>query len=139
MTDDQRRALNRLWFIYGNYGTKHTWGNHKFIQILLERGEDDRQFFRKPARIIEQHDPLTAECEAAVDAILSAKDWVEAQLKAEDEEGEAAALERQIRLTGKGRVKEPGTQGYEWPTETERFLRKHKLDESDHSRRRGLL
>lgn len=66
----QQKALERLWFVFGNNGPKHTWGNHKFIQILIERDEDDREFFRTPARAT-IHQPLTAECEAAVDAILN--------------------------------------------------------------------
>jgi hypothetical protein len=31
VTDGQRRELERLWFIYGNYGPKTTPGNHQFI------------------------------------------------------------------------------------------------------------
>ena len=73
MNQAQRKALERLWFVFGNHGPKHTWGNHKFIQILIERGEDDREFFRQPARIT-THKPLTKECETAVDEILQVSD-----------------------------------------------------------------
>jgi hypothetical protein len=70
MNDSQRKALERLWFVFGNHGAKHTWGNHKFIQELLDRGIDDREFFRKPARI-PTLGSLTTECETAVDTILN--------------------------------------------------------------------
>src|ERR671917_49424 len=63
LTPEQRRRLENLWFIYGNYGPKTTRGNHSFIQGLLERGEDER-----PLRI-KGYIP-TEECERAVDEIL---------------------------------------------------------------------
>ncbi len=63
LTPEQRRRLENLWFIYGNYGPKTTRGNHSFIQGLLERGEDER-----PLRI-KGYTP-TPECERAVDEIL---------------------------------------------------------------------
>jgi hypothetical protein len=59
----QRRELERLWFIYGNYGPKTTRGNHIFIQGLLERGEDERPFK------IRGYIP-TDECERAVELAL---------------------------------------------------------------------
>lgn len=70
MDSEKRRALENLWFTFGNNGSKHTWGNHKFIQGLLERGDDDREFFRRRGRIA-GFLPLTKECEAAVDAVLA--------------------------------------------------------------------
>lgn len=69
LTDEQRKALEDLWFVYGNGGSKHTWGNHKFIQNILDRGDDFRKDFRKKGRIPEWK-PLTKECEQAVDAVL---------------------------------------------------------------------
>lgn len=69
LTTDQRRDLGRLWFIYGNGGAKHTHGNHRFIQTILEHGEDSRKFFRKPSRIPE-FKPLTKECEQEVDKVI---------------------------------------------------------------------
>jgi hypothetical protein len=59
VTDGQRSALERLWFIYGNYGPKTTPDNHQFIQGFLERGQDERDFNK-----------VTPECLAAVDAVL---------------------------------------------------------------------
>ena len=64
LTDSQRERLERLWFVYGNYGPKTTPGNHSFIQGLLEHGKDMRPL-RLPG-----YKP-TAECEAAVDAVLA--------------------------------------------------------------------
>lgn len=59
VTDGQRRELERLWFVYGNYGPSHTMENHYFIQGFLERGQDERDF-----------NDVTPECLAAVDAAL---------------------------------------------------------------------
>lgn len=62
LTDSQRGRLERLWFVYGNHGPKSTPGNHTFIQGFLEHGLDlrDMRGWRP-----------TAECEAAVDAVLA--------------------------------------------------------------------
>jgi hypothetical protein len=60
VTDPQRRVLERLWFIFGNYGPRHTMENHYFIQGFLERGQDERDF-----------NHVTPECLAAVDAVLA--------------------------------------------------------------------
>jgi hypothetical protein len=59
LTDGQRARLEDLWFVYGNHGPKATMENHGFIQGFLERGSDERNFY-KP----------TPECLAAVDAVL---------------------------------------------------------------------
>ena len=59
VTEVQRRELERLWFIYGNYGPRHTMENHYFIQGFLERGQDERDFNK-----------VTPECLTAVDAVL---------------------------------------------------------------------
>src|SRR5215211_9004576 len=71
LTHFQRERLERLWFYYGNYGPKMTPGNHQFIQGLLEHGLDLRplQTKRTPKR-----DIPTAECVAAVEAVLSSND-----------------------------------------------------------------
>lgn len=53
-----RERLIDLWFIYGNRGTKHTKGNHKFIQSILEHGE------YRP-----DYQP-TDECKEAVDELV---------------------------------------------------------------------
>jgi hypothetical protein len=59
VTEGQRRELERLWFVYGNYGPSHTMQDHYFIQGFLERGQDERDFNR-----------VTEECLAAVDTVL---------------------------------------------------------------------
>ena len=71
LTDRQRERLERLWFVYGNYGPKTTPGNHQFIQGLLEHGLDLRPLQTKRTA---KRDRPTGECEAAVEAILSAND-----------------------------------------------------------------
>lgn len=59
---NQRRNLEDLWFVYGNHGKKHTMSSHRFIQEILEKGMDRRDFFRPPP-----------ECVKAVDEILEKK------------------------------------------------------------------
>jgi hypothetical protein len=76
LTDRQRERLERLWFIYGNHGPKTTPGNHQFIQGLLEHGLDLRPL---QTRRTAKRDIPTAECEAAVEAILSSDDGGEAE------------------------------------------------------------
>lgn len=68
LTAEQRTRLERLWFIYGNYGPKSTPGNHSFIQRLIENGIDERPLNTK--RTPKSQIP-TQECEATVDQILS--------------------------------------------------------------------
>jgi hypothetical protein len=68
LTAEQRTRLERLWFIYGNYGPKSTPGNHSFIQRLIENGIDERPLNTK--RTPKSQIP-TQECEACVDKILS--------------------------------------------------------------------
>jgi hypothetical protein len=64
LTEIHERKLNDLWFVYGNYGKKHTPGNHYFIQRLLDMGQDTRYSYS-------EGNNLTKECIAAVDAILN--------------------------------------------------------------------
>jgi hypothetical protein len=68
LTESKRERLERLWFVYGNYGPKTTPGNHQFIQGILEHGLDLRplQTKRTPKR-----DRPTEECEVAVEAVLA--------------------------------------------------------------------
>jgi len=68
LTAEQRARLERLWFIYGNYGPKSTPGNHSFIQRLIENGIDERPLNTK--RTPKSQIP-TPECEASVNRILS--------------------------------------------------------------------
>lgn len=62
ITEAQRKFLEDLWFIWGNGGPKHTVGNHKFIQSIIERGDDDRKFFKPDKGLVN-----------VVDSILSGK------------------------------------------------------------------
>src|SRR5215212_8569402 len=68
LTGSQRERLERLWFVYGNHGTKTTPGNHQFIQGLLEHGLDLRPLHTKRTA---KRDRPTGECETAVEAILA--------------------------------------------------------------------
>jgi len=67
---EQRTQLERLWFYYGNYGPHSTPGNHNFIQRLLENGYDERPLHN--SRTPKSQLP-TAECVAAVEAVLALK------------------------------------------------------------------
>lgn len=60
LTQEQIKQLDKLWFIYGNYGPKHHDGGHRFIQVLLEHNEDARDWYGP-----------SDECIDAVDAILA--------------------------------------------------------------------
>ena len=71
LTEAQRERLERLWFVYGNYGSKTTPGNHQFIQGLLEHGLDLRPLH---TRRTAKKDKPTGECEAAVEAVLASPD-----------------------------------------------------------------
>ena len=78
LTPEQRDRLERLWFYYGNYGTKTTPGNHSFIQRLLENGIDERSLHNK--RTPKSEIP-TPECERAVEAILSIQSELESTVE----------------------------------------------------------
>jgi hypothetical protein len=69
LTNTQKEALTKLWFIYGNGGKKATLGNHKFIQCLLELNEDYRKSYVRTPFVIHA---LTSECIVEVDKILDA-------------------------------------------------------------------
>jgi len=42
LTNCQKEDLEKLWLIYGNCGQEHSVSNHKFIQKILEKGQDQR-------------------------------------------------------------------------------------------------
>lgn len=66
----QRERLEHLWFVYGNYGSKTTPGNHQFIQGLLEHGLDLRPL---QTRRTAKRDVPTEECVAAVEKVLASE------------------------------------------------------------------
>jgi hypothetical protein len=68
LTEWQRERLERLWFVYGNRGSKTTPGNHQFIQCLLEHGLDLRPLQTKRTA---KRDVPTDECVAAVERVLA--------------------------------------------------------------------
>lgn len=67
LTSEQKNKLQKLWFIYGNGHEKHTLGNHKFIQRLLETNEDNRKLYVNGNSVLNK---LTSECQLEVDKIL---------------------------------------------------------------------
>ena len=76
LTKIQIRKLRKIWFIYGNNGKNHTDHNHKFIQIILEKGYDARDLYKSAEFEYEKRNidlsrtRLTDECIAAVDKIV---------------------------------------------------------------------
>ncbi len=60
LTPSTRKELERLWFIYGNHGRKHSDAGHKFIQVLLESGQDERDFFHPPEDVVALVDSVFA-------------------------------------------------------------------------------
>jgi len=65
ITPEKKEALSKLWFRYGNYGSRHTPGNHKFIQRFLDGPSDEREEYLVHG--------LTEDCIKAVDDILYPK------------------------------------------------------------------
>ncbi len=57
----QKRQLENLWFIYGNGGKFSTLSNHKFLQQLLERGDDLRKFYSPSCELLEKVDSILAQ------------------------------------------------------------------------------
>lgn len=81
INEQQQKALQKLWFVYGNGGKKHTHHNHRFIQCLIESQEDEREFYlgadktkTVKAGIDWKTIELTQECINEVDKILNGKD-----------------------------------------------------------------
>lgn len=66
LNDIQRKKLEKLWFIYGNNGKKHTHCNHRYIQNILEHGEDSELFYTQSIK-----SDLTQECINEVKAVFS--------------------------------------------------------------------
>jgi len=42
LTEEQTKAMHKLWFVFGNGGKKSTLFNHKLIQGFVEHLEDRR-------------------------------------------------------------------------------------------------
>lgn len=62
MTRKQVKALEFLWFKYGNGGSCSTPANHKFLQRHVEGREKDAEMYRKH---------ITGECREAVERVLA--------------------------------------------------------------------
>ena len=58
--------IDKLWFYFGNNGDRHTYGNHRFIQLLRE-GDYLPDKFRGMRK---SEEDLTDECKRQVDANL---------------------------------------------------------------------
>ena len=80
LSEQQREKLEKLWFIYGNNGKKHTHHNHRFIQNILEHGEDTELFYKNAdksktvsAKIDWSAVRLTSDCVNDVRSVLNDK------------------------------------------------------------------
>jgi len=78
LTEDQKKQLMKIWFVYGNNGKKHSHHNHRFIQNYIEHGEDTEEFYRNAdmgrtikAGIDVNTVKLSDECVAEVRKILN--------------------------------------------------------------------
>jgi hypothetical protein len=69
LTELQRKKLEKLWFVYGNEGKKHSHCNHRYIQNILEQGEDTEAFYKQSAK-----NDLAQECVDAVKSVLNDKE-----------------------------------------------------------------
>jgi hypothetical protein len=61
LTAKQRKALEFLWFKYGNGGNAHSMANHRFFQLHVA-GDHDAAAMHEPQ--------ITGECRLAFDRIL---------------------------------------------------------------------
>ena len=59
-TAKQSKAIEFLWFVYGNGGPKHNMQNHKFLQRHVEGRHDEAKF----------HQP-DKECVAAFERVMA--------------------------------------------------------------------
>lgn len=67
ISEEQRQKLHKLWFVYGNNGKKHSHVNHRYIQNILEHGEDTESFYNAPHTKVK----ISDECLNDVKAILN--------------------------------------------------------------------
>ena len=81
LNDEQKQALEKIWFIDGNGGRKSTMQNHKLIQGFIQYGEDRRDFYIQGNKNLEERfnkeyvnkHGLTDECLLVVNLILDNK------------------------------------------------------------------
>lgn len=59
-------AIGELWFIYGNHGTHHTFGNHRFVQRIYDRNTYELAFVEK----YPEDKRATDRCKRAMDSLL---------------------------------------------------------------------
>lgn len=79
LTDKQREAFKKAWFIYGNDGKKCTPLNHKLIQGFYQYGEDRREAYTEAYQNMTERfgkeyadkNALTQECLDVCNKILS--------------------------------------------------------------------
>lgn len=56
LSEEQLKAFEKLWFIYGNDGRKCTFLNHKLVQGFYEHHEDRRKpYLEGHTNMVERH------------------------------------------------------------------------------------
>jgi hypothetical protein len=58
LSDKQRKEIESLWFLYGNYGANHSDRDHRFLQSLLESGRDLRALFKPSSKVVAEVDRI---------------------------------------------------------------------------------
>jgi hypothetical protein len=76
MTDEQKRQVRKLWFLYGNYGDRHSDEGHKFLQRLLDASRDERRYYRPPKEVTELVDAILRGETVSLPAKTDVSDWV---------------------------------------------------------------
>lgn len=64
LSESQRERLTELWFVYGNYGKKHRHADHRFLQCLIERGQDLRALFNPSTELVGKVDLILQRADA---------------------------------------------------------------------------
>ena len=73
-TEEQKECFKKLWFIYGNNGSKCTMLNHKLIQGFIEYDEDRRDDYKYArSRLEGEGYNLTMECWEVVNLVMNSE------------------------------------------------------------------
>jgi hypothetical protein len=74
LTKEQIESLEKLWFIFGNKGSKSTLFNHKYIQGFLEANEDRKKPYLEGVKRLKEiglgYEAITQECICEVEKII---------------------------------------------------------------------
>lgn len=79
LTESQLKRFEKLWFVYGNSGSKCTLFNHKLVQGFIEYNENrikayrdgNKNMIKTWGKDYAEKNGITEECIAACEEILS--------------------------------------------------------------------